>query len=371
MNPQDPTKRRQIDAAILAEARARLLPPVETALQEVLSRRGAALAGWLPGPVGQLAPNAPGHYGMMRYHLGWLDEHLAPVAAPTGKRLRPLLCLLACEACGGVAERAVPAAVALELLHNFSLIHDDIEDGDAMRHHRPTVWKLWGEPQAINAGDGMHILAYLALLPLAEQGVPPAVVLRLIGQLAETSLIITEGQHLDLAFERRDDVSPSEYLDMIGRKSAALLGCSAAAGAEIAGADAGLVEALASCGHQLGLAFQIRDDVLGIWGESETTGKPAGDLHRRKKSLPVLYAMQRADEVDRRVLRSLFAAPEPSDADVARTLEALNRTGARRHCEQMVARYSASARDHVGQLSPSPARDALEALAVQLETREA
>jgi geranylgeranyl diphosphate synthase type I len=317
-----------------------------------------------------MRPNAPGHYGMMRYHLGWLDEQLEPVEAPIGKRLRPLLCLLAVEACGAAFEPAIPAAVALELLHNFTLVHDDVEDGDSIRHHRPTVWKLWGEPQAINAGDGMHVLAHLTLLGLRQTGVPAETILTLTQRFAETSLIITEGQHLDLAFERRDDVSPAEYLDMIARKSAALLSCSVEIGALIAEGSHAEVEGLAGYGLQLGLAFQIRDDVLGIWGESGTTGKPAGDLRRRKKTLPSLYALSRANEEDEARLRHLFAVEEPSDADVTAALEALEHTNARGHCERMVARYSAAARDLLSAIAPSAAREALIALADQLETRD-
>jgi geranylgeranyl diphosphate synthase type I len=307
---------------------------------------------------------------MMRYHLGWLDEHLAPAGAPTGKRLRPLLCLLATEACGGDPQMAMPAAVALELLHNFSLVHDDIEDRDTIRHHRPTVWTLWGQAQGINVGDGMHVLAYLALLPVAALGGPAPTVLRLVGQLAETALIITEGQHLDLAFEHRDDVSPADYLDMIGRKSAALISCAAAAGAVVAGAGADQLAALAHYGHQLGLGFQIKDDVLGIWGRAEVTGKPAGDLSRKKKTLPALYALSRAEPDDAAVLRAFFAQERSGEEDVARVLGALDRTGARRHCQQIVARYSAAAREHLGVLPPSPARDALTDLATQLESRD-
>jgi geranylgeranyl diphosphate synthase type I len=359
----------------LESARRRLLPLVEQELRAVLDRRagrpnGPRLAGRATEPPVRLEPNAPGHYGMMRYHLGWLDEQLSPVNGPTGKRLRPLICLLAVEACGGEAERAVPAAVALELLHNFTLIHDDVEDGDPVRHHRPTVWKLWGEAQAINAGDGMHVLAYLTLLELAGRGVPPATVVALARRLAETSLAVTEGQHLDLAFERRADVSPAEYLDMIARKSAALLGCAAATGAEIAAAPPEWVEALLAYGHYLGMGFQIRDDILGIWGEEETTGKPAGDLRRRKKTLPSLYALSRADDGDKEALRSLFASSEPGDDDVRRALEVLERTGARQHCERRVSHYSATARSQLQVLPETAARQALDTLAVQLETRE-
>jgi geranylgeranyl diphosphate synthase, type I len=374
-----------VDGSALEEARARLLPPLEGALQEFFSRPPvippdhllpAGQSGGEGSPASAQARSrqegasaVAAHYGMMRYHLGWLDEQLAPASAPTGKRLRPFLCLLATEACGEDARRALPAAVALELLHNFSLVHDDIEDNDAVRHHRPTVWTLWGEAQGINVGDGMHVLAYLALLPLARRGLPPDRVLRLVSHLARTSLIITEGQHLDLAFERRDDVSPADYLDMIGRKSAALIGCATTLGAEIADAPPEWTAALAQYGHQLGMAFQVRDDVLGIWGQTETTGKPAGDLYRKKKSLPTLYALNRAEGAEEAALRGLFAADLPGDEDVARALAVLDRTGARRHCEQMVGRYTAAAREHIAPLPPSGARDALEALASQLEQR--
>ena len=363
----------------LRAARERLLPRVEAALQDVLDRRSAGQARHARSPAPAAAgaaepgiylpPNAPGHYGMMRYHLGWLDEQLEPVHGPTGKRLRPLICLLAVEACGGSVEQALPAAVALELLHNFTLIHDDIEDGDPVRHHRPTVWKLWGEPQAINGGDGMHVLAHLTLLELAAHGVAAPVVLDLAERFAETSLIITEGQHLDLAFERRDDVAPAEYLDMIARKSAALLGCAAAMGAEVSGAPAGWVPALETYGHHLGMAFQIRDDVLGIWGDSEVTGKPAGDLRRRKKTLPTIYALSRA-EGPQQAIRDLFAAGAPDDVRLAAALAALDQTGARRQCERLVARYSSTARAQLAALPETPARQALEALAAQLETRD-
>jgi len=306
----------------------------------------------------------------MRYHLGWADERLAPLDAPTGKRLRPLLCLLAAEACGGKAETALPAAVALELLHNFTLIHDDIEDGDALRHHRPTLWKLWGEPQAINAGDGMHVLSQMALYGLIDKGVNASVVVALATRLAEACLVITEGQHLDLAFEQRVDVTPGEYLDMIGRKSAALMGCAAAMGAEIAGAPAARVDAVGAFAYELGMGFQVRDDVLGIWGRSETTGKPAGDLRRRKKTLPGLWTISEGNGTAQQLLKSLFETTDPDDRMVTDALEAMERCGARTHCETMVSHFSESARGHLTTMPESPSRDALEALIVHLEMRE-
>ena len=342
-----------------AAARERLLPHVERAIQRFLDRRAST----------------PSHYGMMRYHLGWADESLAPIDAPTGKRLRPLICLLAAQACdgsGGIqsVETAMPAAVALELLHNFTLIHDDIEDGDALRHHRPTVWKLWGEPQAINAGDGMHVLAHLALLDLRDHGVPVERIVSLAARLAETSLVITEGQHLDMSFESREDVTPHEYLDMIRRKSAALLGCAAYMGGALAGASETTLTALDRFGVELGLGFQIRDDVLGIWGKSETTGKPAGDLRRRKKTLPSIYALSRCAESERVAFTGLFVGPVPDERAVEDALSLLERNGALEHCEEMVARHSDAAREHLAALPESPERDALDALIGQLETRE-
>ena len=336
-----------------------MLPGVERALQAFVERRQAT----------------PPHYGMMRYHLGWADETLAPAMAPTGKRLRPLICLLAYEA-SAPADRptmlptVMPAAVALELLHNFTLIHDDIEDGDALRHHRPTVWKLWGEPQAINAGDGMHVLAYLALLELGALGVESRTVRCLLTRLAETSLIITEGQHLDIAFERRDDVTPNAYLDMISRKSAVLLGCAAVIGGEIAGASPAVLAALERFGAELGMGFQIRDDILGIWGRSETTGKPLGDLRRRKKTLPSLYAMSQCDSEERVAFSALFGAERVDDQHVERVMALLDRHAARPHCEAMVARYSSAAREQLRFLPSSESMSALEALVEQLETRE-
>ena len=338
----------------LRAARERLLPRVEESLQQTL------------GPY----LGTPSYYGMMRYHLGWADERLAPLNAPTGKRLRPLLCLLAAEACGGTAEVALPAAVALELLHNFTLIHDDIEDGDALRHHRPTVWKLWGEPQGINAGDGMHVLAQLALYGLVDKGVPASVVVSLATRLAQACLVITEGQHLDLSFESRADVTPTSYLDMIGRKSAALMGCAAATGAEVAGAEAAHVGAAGAFAYELGMGFQVRDDVLGIWGAAETTGKPAGDLRRRKKTLPSLWTIGQGDAQAQRVLTRLFETTDPDDRTVTAALEAMERCGARAYCEAMVSKFSESARGHLRTLRESPSRDALEALIAHLEIRE-
>lgn len=275
------------------------------------------------------------HYGMMRYHLGWADEQLRPVEAPTGKRLRPLLCLLSCQACGGDWHQAIPAAVALELVHNFSLVHDDIQDRSPTRRHRPAVWKLWGEALAINVGDGLFILAYVALGKLAEVGVPLDKVLEAHRILNRACLALTEGQFLDITFEKRRHVSLEEYIEMSRRKTAALMAASTALGALIGCDDEGLHRRLWAFGENLGLAFQMWDDILGLWGDEAVTGKPvADDLRQRKKTLPIIYAVERDPEFAR-----LLQAPEWDERAFQRALELINNSGAREFTEAEARRF--------------------------------
>ncbi len=257
------------------------------------------MSEWLPRLEGEMqdvlavrAPATAPHYGMMHYHMGWVDEQFAPSSLPAGKRLRPILCLLACATTGGDPADALPAAAAIEILHNFSLVHDDIEDGDEARRHRPTVWKLWGVPLAINVGDGMFALAFAAMQRLSASGVPPAAVLAALDVFTRTCIALTDGQYLDMSFEQRPEVSVDEYLRMIAGKTAALVGASVAIGAYIGGAGPDQAQSLQRFGQEIGLAFQIQDDVLGIWGDPAVTGKAAGnDVLRKKKSLPMLHTL--------------------------------------------------------------------------------
>ena len=253
------------------------LPPLETEMRAVLAGSEEATTA---------------HYGMMQYHMGWVDANFAPSVLNAGKRLRPILCLLACAEVGGQTSSALPAAAAIEILHNFSLVHDDIEDGDEARRHRATVWKLWGVPLAINVGDGMFALAFAAMQRLSTCGVPPPAVLAALDVFTRTTIALTEGQYLDMSFEQRTDVSVDEYLRMIGGKTAALVGASVAIGAYIGGAGPEQAKYLQRFGQEIGLAFQIQDDVLGIWGDPGVTGKAAGnDVLRKKKSLPMLHTL--------------------------------------------------------------------------------
>lgn len=311
----------------------------------------------------------PQLYRMVRYHLGWEGPDGQPDDAG-GKALRSSLCLLTCEAAGGDRWQALPAAAAVELVHNFSLVHDDIQDGDAERHHRPAVWKLFGEAQAINAGDAILALAHLAVLKLTEEGVPETAVIEAARVLSERTLEMVEGQTLDISFEERVDVDLPAYIEMIERKSGALFDCALHLGGLVAGADASLVRRLGNVGRSLGTAFQIRDDMLGVWGDESVTGKPRGaDIRRRKKSLPIVYALNETKGAPRDDFRAMYAKPELTDADVAVIVRDLEETGARDYCARLASERKAEALAELDQLGlrPGPANELKEAAEFLLE----
>jgi geranylgeranyl diphosphate synthase type I len=272
-------------------------------------------------------------YEMLSYHLG-LDQP----DGPRGKRMRPLLGLLAYQSLTGDYRAALPGAAAVELGHNFSLVHDDIEDADRERRHRPTLWAVWGVPLAINAGDALFALSRLALYKLLDDGFSERRVLALMRVYDETCLALCEGQFLDISFESRTDITVDEYLEMIGRKTAALVGASVQAGAILATDDPETIEAYRHFGYHLGLAFQMADDVKGTFWSSEASGKPeAGDVRKRKKTLPLVWALEHAGEPDRTRLRQIYGpdeadteGPMPPD-EVDEVLAILERAGAHEH----------------------------------------
>ena len=275
-------------------------------------------------------------YAMQEYQLGWRDEQLRPADVDPGKLLRPQLTLLACRAAGGDPRQALPLAAGIQLIHDFSLIHDDIEDHSDTRRGRPTVWKQWGLAQGINAGDGMFVVAHLALHRLSETGVHPEVALEVLRRFDETILTICEGQFLDLSFEGDLRIGEADYLAMISRKTAALAAAAAGLGAIVGGAAATTAQALFDFGQNLGLAFQIQDDVLGIWGDPAVTGKPAAaDLYRRKLSLPVIHALRTAEQRD--TLARIYSQAEIGDLEVAQLLDILAEAGARGYTEDVAA----------------------------------
>jgi geranylgeranyl diphosphate synthase, type I len=277
---------------------------------------------------------------MSGYHMGWLDEGGRPRAVTKGKLVRPSLCLWACEANGGNVDDAVPAATALEWVHNFTLIHDDIQDGDRERHGRATLWTLWGVAQGINAGDALHALAFRVL---SESSTHPERSLRAVLALSTATLEVVEGQCLDLSLERRVQVPVRGYLRMVRAKTGALLGASLEIGALMAGAPEYTIGRFRRAGYLLGLAFQMRDDWLGTWGDSAITGKSAaGDVRRRKASLPMVAAYAALSEDDRKYLGDAFAQDtEDATARIYRLLEAaggaeLTREAPRRFAEKAI-----------------------------------
>lgn len=335
-------------------------------LQAFLDRYLPALEAEMRTVVISPLPELCELYGFLHYHLGWTDEQLHPIEGSAGKRLRPVFCLLTCEACAGDWEQALPAAAAIELLHNFSLIHDDIEDEDTTRRGRPTVWVLWGMPQAINGGDALYALAHIALLRLNNRGVTPETVVAAIQRFTLACLRLTEGQFLDIHFETEENVTTAAYLQMAERKTSALLALACELGALIAGAPAAQQEQLRLFGHHLGLAFQIQDDLLGIWGDPEVTGKPAGsDLLHRKKTLPIIYGMERSDS-----LRALLAQDELSSQDVTLAITLLDETGSRVWAEEQAQMQTDQALNALnGAGLAGAAADALRALALGLLNR--
>lgn len=336
------------DVDIRAEF-TRLLTDIEREMSEVIDERGG---------------HARPLYEMLTYHLG-----LDGVDGPRGKRMRPLLGLLAYQSLTGDYRPALPGAAAVELGHNFSLVHDDIEDADVERRHRPTLWAIWGVPLAINAGDALFALSRLALYRLLDHGFSERRVLALMRVYDETCLALCEGQYLDISFEREAMVSVEAYLEMIGKKTAALVGASVQAGAILATDEGEVVEAYRRFGYDLGMAFQMADDVKGTFWAAADSGKPeAGDVRKRKKTLPLVWALEHASEADRQRLieiyrpaadalesRGLIPLDEAPirDDEVAEVLAILERCGAREHALSQARRYRDLALEHVEDL-PCP-----------------
>ena len=302
----------------------------------------AALENELRALVASPASAYNPYYGIFRYHLGWTDTNFAEMKSDTGKRLRPLLCLLSCEATCGDWRRALPVAAALELAHNFSLIHDDIEDNSDERRGRAAVWKVWGLAHGLNAGDGMFVLARLALDRLCARGFSDAKCTAISRVFDEATLALCQGQFLDLGFEARLDVTTDEYLRMIHGKTAALISASTRIGAMLATDDETIVDAFARFGENIGNAFQITDDILGIWGDPSVTGKSAAtDILTRKKSLPAIIGLNHLQFGA--ALRAIYSQAVLSQDDVARVLALLAQVGAREQAQRRADEFRAAA----------------------------
>ena len=297
-----------------------------------------------------------GFLGMMHYHMGWVDDQFQPKLSYTGKMIRPILTLLCCEAAGGDWQQALPAAASIQIIHDFSLVHDDIEDSSPTRRGRPTVWQIWGEPQAINTGDAMFSTAQLAMINLAQRGVDPTIVVQAARRLNETCLALTRGQWMDMSFEIRDDVTVDEYMTMIEGKTSVLIALACELGALIAGADGETVAHYAEFGLKLGLAFQVIDDILGIWGDEEQIGKSSeSDIMTKKKTLPVLYGL--ANSAD---LQTHYELDSAETDFVTTTISLLNAVDARAYSEAAASQHSETSLGHLS--AANPTGDSAEAL---------
>ncbi len=268
-------------------------------------------------------------YRMMAQHLGWLDELGEAIERRAEMRVHPTLCVMACEALGGAAATALPAAAAVELALRSSQVHGDIQGGVPERNGRPTVWWTWGPAQAINAGDGMHALARLSLLGLADDSMPPEQAFRAVSTLDAACLRYCEGQYLDLTYQDRVDITQEAYLEAVEGRWAALVGCAAELGAQMASAGEAAEQAMSLFGRKLGAASHVRDDVLRLWGAAGETPPHAGDLLNKRKSLPIVYALRNATGPERRTLGDVYfkRVMEPEDLD--KILDVLERLGAR------------------------------------------
>jgi geranylgeranyl diphosphate synthase, type I len=329
---------------VLRRAR-RLLDP---ALRERVDR--------LPPEVGRV----------IAYHLGFTDAEGHPVDADGGKAVRPALALLSAEAAGAPAEAGLPGAIAVELVHNFSLLHDDVMDHDLERRHRPTAWALFGVGQAIVTGDALMIEAIAALLDVT---VPHGV--RAASSLTTATARMIAGQAQDLSFASRLDVTPDECLAMCADKTGALLSCASSIGAILAGASQAVVDALAGFGLHLGLAFQAVDDLLGIWGRPGATGKPvAGDLREHKKTLPVVIALASSGR-NRDRLAAVLSNGSMTEEAVHEAMELVERCGGRAGCLREAERQLDAA---MGWLDRAPleasARAELEEVAAFVAARD-
>ena len=327
-----------------------LLPSIETELQRQIARLDQ--------------PRTEPFHQMLTYHMGWTGEGASPEAQ--GKRIRSLLVLLTAAACGADWQPALPAAVAVELIHNFSLVHDDIQDNSALRRGRPTLWKKWGTPQAINVGDALFILAHLALFDLNGK-FPPQVISKTGSVLHQACLDLTRGQYMDISYEKRSDLTSEDYWPMIAGKTAALLSACTHIGAILGSADQATQEAYRSFGHYLGLAFQVQDDFLGIWGDSALTGKSAeSDLRTGKKSLPVLYGLGMKGPFARR-----WAGGPLRPAEVSALADQLAKEGAKLYTQETADQMTDFALQNLRAANPQgEAGEALFALAHKLMDRK-
>ena len=308
-----------------------MLPAIEKELQDQVARLEEK--------------NTLPFHEMLTYHMGWTGEGAGREA--TGKRIRPLIVLLATASVGADWKASLPAAAAVELVHNFSLVHDDVQDNSEKRRGRPTVWTKWGVPMAINVGDALFVIANQAVMDLIKTH-PASTVVRASSILHDACLDLTRGQFLDMSYEERNDLSLEDYWPMIGGKTSALLSACTHIGALLGDAGEAEQQDYRQFGYHLGLAFQVQDDILGIWGDEVVTGKSAvSDLVEGKNSLPVLYALGKHGKFAERWKQGPITTSE-----VKAVAAQLENEGGRSFAEGMSEKETQIALEHLRKANP-------------------
>jgi len=300
---------------------------------------------------------------IIRYHMGWLNKDFKTENFYKGKRLRPILCSLVCKIAGGDVEKSYPAGMALELTHNFSLVHDDIQDKDLFRRGRETVWSIWGVAQGINVGDAMISLAHKALL---DSDLDYYKKNRLIEILDSAIFKLCQGQFMDVSFEEREDVNIEEYLLMVEGKTCSMFEASVEMGTVLAERE-DIIEQFVSIARDFGLGFQILDDILGLWGDPKITGKPVGsDLRQNKKTYPIILGLKEKPET-----REIILNKNKTDKDIEYLIQLFEKSGIKDICKDRASFYLTRAREVIESLPlDRDGIDLLLELTYYLENRE-
>ncbi len=272
-------------------------------------------------------------YDLLRYHLGWTDQQGQPTYNVRPLYFPTLLALVSCQALSGDFQAALPAAAGVDLVHNFTLVHGDVQAVRPDAHDRPSIWWVWGPAQAINAGDGLHALGRTTIMRLARKGIPSEQVLHAVESLDRACLALCEGQYMDLEFQERMVVTNAAYLDMISRKTGALAGCSAEAGALAAGTEKPVWAQFREMGTKMGMAWQIRQDIWDLWGGSGD-GMTASNVLNKKKSLPLIHALENSSLAAKRELGGIYMKRVLEPDDVSKLIEILNQTGSKEYSEE-------------------------------------
>ena len=265
-------------------------------------------------------------YDVLRYHLGWTDQRGNPENNPQPLHFPSMLALLSCQALSDDFRPALPAAAGIELVHNFTLVHGDVQSGRAEAGDRPSIWWVWGPAQAINAGDGLHALGRTTMMRLVQRGVPVDRVLQAVQSLDQACLTLCEGQFMDLDFQDQMMVTSAAYYDMVSRKTGALTGCAAESGALAAGSDDALCDTFRDMGRLLGMAWQVSQDIADLWGRRQD-GMTASNVLNKKKSLPLIHALENASVATKRELGGVYMKRVLQKEDVAQIIGILDQAG--------------------------------------------